>query len=107
MAKYSGYLGCIPESREIEPGIWTTGEDAVELFVVGDIISAVKNYSTTEVVSDDMSVSNRISIVANSDVINSMGTLRYVTLYGKKWKITSVEMQGVRLILSLGGLWNG
>lgn len=106
MAKYSDNLGFVTEEMETAPGIWVAG-GAVEKHAVGDIISQSKNYSNNEKVNDDLSVSNRISIIAGSDLLQNVGYLRYAMLFGSRWKITSIDYQRPRLILTLGGLWNG
>jgi hypothetical protein len=33
--------------------------------------------------------------------------MRYVTYMGLKWRITNIDPQYPRLILTIGGVWNG
>ena len=58
-------------------------------------------------VNDNINISNRISIVADPYAIQNFHTMRYATFMGTKWKVKSVNVNYPRLILSLGGVWNG
>ena len=60
-----------------------------------------------EKLTDDVQVNMEISIVANEFAYNFMHLIRYATWRGVKWKVTSVEPQYPRLLLSLGGVYNG
>lgn len=56
---------------------------------------------------DDLTFNHSISILAN-DFINKNGAMiKYVIVRGVKWRVTSIEFQWPRIILSVGGLYNG
>lgn len=58
-------------------------------------------------VNDDITITNVISILADEFAFNNFSNIKYVEYMGSKWKVASVEVAHPRLILSLGGLYNG
>ena len=57
-------------------------------------------------VNDDISVSNELSIVADPFATQNFHRMRYAEFMGVKWKITSVDVQYPRLILTMGDLYH-
>lgn len=104
MAKYYGKIGYI-KTVEIEPGIWE--EQITELPYYGDITRNTSRYQSSGGVNDDINISNTISIVADPYANENFQYMRYVEFMGAKWKITNVEIQYPRLILTVGGVYNG
>lgn len=108
MAKFSGKIGYV--SPEVEdpnaPGNWLS-PTIIELNARGELLRASKDYQSSEEVADNISITNRISIVADKDMLSFFQNLRYVVMYGTRWKIESVEIDRPRLVLTLGGVWNG
>ena len=58
-------------------------------------------------INDDIKSSNRISVVGNPSAYHNVHSIRYIVFKGTKWKVTEVEVQYPRLLLSLGGVYNG
>lgn len=56
-------------------------------------------------INDNINISNELSIVADPYAINNFYKMRYAYFRGIKWKVTDVEVQYPRLILTLGGVW--
>ncbi|MCM1224006.1 MAG: hypothetical protein NC548_57095, partial [Lachnospiraceae bacterium] len=56
--------------------------------------------------NDDISIANEISIVADPFANENFYSMRYVVFRGAKWKISNVEVQYPRLILTIGGVYN-
>ena len=104
MAKYYGAIG-YAEMVETSPGVHD--EQIVERNYYGDIVRNIRNLQTTEHLNDNVNVSNQISIVADPYAIANFHSIRYATFMGAKWKVSSVDVQSPRLLLSLGGLYNG
>lgn len=104
MAKYYGVIG-YAVSEETSPGVHT--ENIVERRYYGDIVRNIRNLQTTEHLNDNVNVSNQISIVADPYAIANFHAIRYAEFMGAKWKVPSVEVQPPRLLLTLGGLYNG
>ena len=103
MAKFYGEIGYVILKEE-NPGVWV--EQIIAQNYFGDVIRDVRNLQASEHLNDNVNISNQISIVADSLANNNFHAMRYVQYMGSKWKITSVEVQYPRLLLSLGGLYN-
>lgn len=104
MAKYYGKIG-YAETVETNPGVWT--EQITERSYYGDMIRNTRRLQSAEQVNDNINIANDLSIIADPYAINNFHTMRYVEFMGAKWKISNVEVQYPRLILTLGGLYNG
>ena len=66
----------------------------------------LKKTQTPSTLNDDINVANEISIVADPYANQNFHLMKYVEFMGTKWKITTVEVQYPRLILSIGGVYN-
>lgn len=104
MAKFCGVIG-FAVTEETRPGIYE--EKITERNYVGDLNRNSRRLQTGSQVNDDINISNQVSIVADPYASQNFHTMRYATYLGTKWKITNVEVQYPRLILELGGVWNG
>lgn len=104
MAKWFGKIGFNVGTKETAPSVYT--EDIKERQYFGDVIRNSRRLQTTDKVNDDLEVSNEISIVADPYAVNNFHQMRYISFMGAKWKISSVEVQYPRLVLTLGGVYN-
>lgn len=104
MAKYHGAIGYSVLS-ETSRGV--SEESIVEHVYYGDIIKNNRKLVPQQTLNDDISVSNQISIVADPFANNNFYSIRYATWMGTRWKVTNVDVQYPRLILTLGGVYNG
>ncbi len=104
MAKWFGTIGYC-KTVETSPGIWT--EEIIERKYFGDILQANRRTQTTNQVNDNLTISNRLSVVSDPFAMENSVWIRYVVLMGAKWKVTDVEFQHPRLVLTVGGLYNG
>lgn len=73
----------------------------------GDVVHASSQAVPGDKVNDDITVSNSISIVADDFAVGNFMHIKYVEWAGTRWKVTHVEDQRPRLILSLGSVYNG
>lgn len=103
MAKFYGKIG-FAEIHESN-GIWE--ESIVEKTYRGDIIRQTNKYNNAENVHDDVKLNMRVSIVADAYANENFFAIRYVGWLGSLWKVTSVEILRPRLVLVLGGVYNG
>lgn len=104
MAKWFGKIG-FTETVETKPGVWTNQITTHEYY--GDLIRNSRRLQTTaDKVNDDINISNQLSIVADPYANENFHAMRYAEFMGSKWKITDVEVQYPRLILTLGGVYN-
>ena len=104
MAKFYGEIG-YGETVEAVKGVWK------EVIVVkshyGDILRNSRTLQEGEKVNDDLSVGNSISIVADAYANEHFFAMRYIKWAGTLWTISNVVVQSPRLILRLGGVYNG
>lgn len=105
MAKWYGTIG-YADSIETTPGVWQ--DEITERNYVGDVIRNSNRWSTSSnSTNDDLSVSNQISIIADPFAYKNFHHMKYIEFMGTRWKIESVEVQYPRLILTMGGEYNG
>jgi hypothetical protein len=104
MAKFYGVVG-YADSVEVEPGVWE--EQITERAYYGDTIRNTRRLQNSGGVNDDVVFSNQISIVADPYAYDHFSSIRYVEFTGAKWKVTDIEVQRPRLILTVGGVYNG
>ena len=104
MAKWYGKIG-YADNVEVEPGVWE--DSIVEYPYYGDLNRNTRSLQNSGGINDNINLSNEISIVADPYASENFYKMRYVEFAGTKWKITNVEVKYPRLILSIGGVWNG
>lgn len=105
MAKFYGKIG-YAETKETSPGVWT--EEITERNYYGDLTRNNRRLQSTDKVNDDITITDELSIVADPYAYDHFYAMRYAEFMGAKWKITNVDAsQRPRLILTLGGLYNG
>lgn len=106
MAKFHGVVGyATGEAVEVRPGVWK--DNIVERTYFGDVIRNTRTLRDGESVNNDISVDNSISIVADAYARDHFFAIRYVRWQGSPWLVTNVEVQHPRLLLRLGGVYNG
>lgn len=104
MPKFYGSIG-YAIYKETEPGVWV--EDIVEHEYSGDVYRNTRKLQSGNQVNDSIDISNEISILSDPFANENFHSMRYVTYMGAKWKVSSVEVRYPRLILTVGGLYNG
>lgn len=104
MGKFYGSIG-YAETVEISPGV--SEEQITERKYYGDVNRDVRRLQSANQLNDNLNVSSEISIVADPYAYNHFHSMRYAEFMGAKWKISTVEPKPPRLILTLGGLYNG
>lgn len=104
MAKFYGKIG-YAETVETAPGVWQ--EQITERDYFGDLNRNTRTTQASNQLNDNINISNEISILADPFANQNFHLMRYVEYMGAKWKITNVEVQYPRLILTVGGVYNG
>lgn len=104
MAKFYDRIG-YAETLETKPGVWE--EIITERPYYGDVTRNYRRLENGESVNDDVVINNTISIVADPYACQHFLAMRYVRWMGAKWKVTNVEVQSPRLLLTIGGVYNG
>lgn len=104
MAKFYGKIG-YGESVETAPGVY---EDVItELTYYGDVLRNTRQLQDGENLNSNITVNNSISIVADAYANEHFFAIRYIEWAGTLWTVTDVEVRSPRLILRMGGVYNG
>jgi hypothetical protein len=104
MAKFFGRVG-YGMSVEKAPGVW---KDVIsEQVYYGDVIRNSRGLRDGAKANDDLTVGNSISIVADAYAQKHFFAIRYVEWAGTLWEVDDVTVQSPRLLLRLGGVYNG
>lgn len=105
MAKWSGKVGYVLPVQ-IERGDWSTV--ASERIYFGDTI---RNRNKVQPVQDStnsyVNIACDISIVADTFANENLGYMKYVEYRGRNYNITDAEVLRPRIILTIGGIYNG
>lgn len=103
MAKWCGNIGFL-KTVETVPGVWE------EQFIVrkykGDVIKNINRLQQADGLNDNFTISNKISIIADSFVNSNFQYMRYIEFMGTKWRIREAEIQYPRIILTIGDVYN-
>jgi len=109
MARFHGTVGFV-KTVEYDPinhpSVWR--EETSERTYYGDVMRNNRRWDQNgNGTNDNLVINNIISIVADSYANENMGAMKYVRWRGDLWTITNIEIQRPRLILTIGGLYNG
>ena len=103
MSRYAGKIG-FAVTEETYPGVWTPV--ITEKSVKGEVLRNAYRSTSGESVNDNITISNRISVIGNPYLFENFQFIKYITWLGTKWIVTNVEVQYPHLILDIGGVWN-
>lgn len=104
MARYFGKVG-FGHDAETSPGVWKT--QITEKRYSGDVVRDYRRLQDAEKVNKDLTTSTTVSIVANSYANENIRAIRYAEWKGVLFEVTNVDEEHPRLILQLGGVYNG
>lgn len=104
MAKFYGNIG-FAETVETEPGVWV--EETTVRPYYGDLVRNTRRLENSGGVNDNINISNDISIIADPYANHNFHSIRYIEFMGVKWKVSNIEVRYPRLILTIGGVYNG
>ena len=104
MAKFYGSIG-YGNTVETAPGVW---EDVItEHSYYGDVIRNTRQLGEGTTLNDNLLIGNSFSILADAYAYENFFAMRYITWAGSLWSISDVEVKAPRLILRVGGVYNG
>jgi hypothetical protein len=107
MGMFYGPIGFVETVEDpVGSGIWI--EKPIERNYRGEVSRFSKRWDNgSQQVNPDITITNTISIIADPFVSNKLYALRYIKWLGGYWNVSSVDVQLPRLILSIGGVYNG
>ena len=104
MAKFYGKVG-FETMVEGEGGVFKA--ETIEKNYRGDTLRMYPKYETSDKLHDDLTLSDEISILADNFAYENFQSMKYVVLLGAKWEITSARIERPRILLQIGGVYNG
>ena len=102
-----GYCETVEETGD-RKGNWIDNQ-FTERNYYGDVLRNTRKWekSANDSINDDLNINNQFSIVADGYAYKHFYAMKYVKWLGTCWKVTNVEVQRPRLILTVGGVYNG
>lgn len=104
MTRFSGKVGY---GETVDKGDGVFKVEITERTYKGDVIRPSRKLSNGDKVNDNVSLGNAISIVADGYANDHIFAIRYVEWRGALWEIMNIDEESPRLILWLGGVYNG
>lgn len=109
MAKFCGLIGYVDESLPVSPGLWE--DKIIERPYFGDLVRNFGKHEPSGGVNDNTNIANEVSIVADPYAMEHFFAIKYVKFQipalAGVWKVNTIEVSYPRLILTIGGLYNG
>lgn len=102
--KYYGEVGFWVEDHEVKPGVFKPY--IIERLYSGEVNWNNRHFQTTENQNDDVRLNNQISILSDLYSHQNFASIKYVMWNGVKWRVTNVEVNYPRLVLTIGGVYN-
>jgi hypothetical protein len=88
---------------EQEPGVWEPKIETRKFY--GDIVKEAWKEQQGDSINPNLLVTNRVSIVADPYLLHNFHKIAFIKFLGAKWKVSNVDVNSPRLILSLGDLY--
>lgn len=104
MARYSGLVTYVTQAETV-PGVWTDSVNSY--FMRGDILRMSASIQNDNIINSNVALNHRVSLVADEYALGNYHDIKYIDFNGRNWAVTSIEVQRPRIIVTLGGLWNG
>jgi hypothetical protein len=104
MGKFYGGIG-FSVTSETKPGVYE--QVIVEKPYYGDVPKKNIRYQNEQQINDELKINSQISIVCDEYLSEHFSDIRYIKWMGKPWKISSIDVDYPRLILSLGDIYTG
>lgn len=104
MAKFHGNVGYVrteETSASVYEEVWTVKSHS------GDLLENRSKIQDDAAVNPGLRIMNKISIIATPYAREHFHEIRWVEFQGHKWSVSDVTVNYPRLILNLGGLYNG
>jgi hypothetical protein len=90
---------------ELVDGVWS--DSITERDYYGEVLNTTRFLQESDKVNDDIRLQQRISIVADAFAVENFARIKYVSWMGTLWEVTSVSLERPRLLLTVGGVYNG
>lgn len=112
MGRYFGKIGyaiTVERVTDDNPpkrtGIWE--DKIIERDYYGDSYTVSSKWRSSGNLNDNLEITNNISILADAFAYQNFSRIKYVEYMGEKWKVAMASVARPRIILTLGGVYNG
>lgn len=103
--KWFGKVG-FSVTEPLEKGSDIMVHKVVDRPYFGELTRLSSKWETSGYKNDDKNLNTEVSIVSDPFALDHFSNIVYVEYMGVNWKVTAVEIQYPRLILSVGGEYN-
>lgn len=107
MAKFYGAVGFTMSVEGTGEREGIMEDKTVERKYYGDVLRNTRRWENGSDILDNLRINNQISIVADEYAYSHFFAMKYVWWMGTRWKITNVEVQRPRLLLTIGDVYHG
>lgn len=105
MARFYGEIG-YADQVVTAPGVWS--DVIVGRNYYGDVTRITRKMEEdTNKLNDNLNIGHSFSVVADAYAYEHFFNVRYIKWSGKYWKVTDVTVERPRLLLRVGGVYNG
>lgn len=104
MSKFHGKIG-YGQEVETTPGVYEM--QFVERSYFGDVVRNARRMEDGEGLNENINVDNSFSIMADAYAYDHFFDMKYIQWMGALWAIKTVEVKRPRLVIRVGGLYNG
>lgn len=104
MAKSEIIIG-YGETQETSPGVWRNVVTERKYFA--DVTTNSMQQLEGDKVNNDLSIGNSLSVIADAYANGHFFAIKYVKWAGTNWMVSNVTVDRPRLILRMGGVYNG
>ena len=105
MARFHGKVGFTIYIDDQTTGI--ADEQVVERTYFGTVTEHRRSWNSSDMVTKDLRLSNQISITADDFAFKHASAICYCEYMGGLWEVSSIRVVRPRIILNLGGVYNG
>lgn len=104
MAKISTIIGYGVTAENV-PGVHELV--ITERRVMAEVIEAGRRFVSGDKVINDISADNQVSVLADAYASQHLFAIQFIEWAGATWTVEEVRIQRPRLLLRLGGVYNG
>ncbi len=104
--KFSGKIGFWEGDQEISPGVYKP--KIIEKRYTGNITRNFRKFNPVENQQNkNLTLNNQVSIISDLYLRNNWASIKYILWNGVKWSVNTIDVGFPRLVLEIGGVWNG
>lgn len=108
MAKWHGKIG-FSTQVEYDPvnHPHSYKHEITEKEYYGNMTRRSRRWNNSGSVNDNLTISNTLSVIADTYITDNIGDILYVNYLGKNWKVSEFTIEYPHIEMTLGGLYNG